>query len=118
MSSNVTFRPLTARDGPALAGLSFSSPDGGEINYASNYQIDAVRALEALHGDMEGVAASGRDQNRLVGTGLVRFGHCHFEGEIRPFGLIGNVIVHPDYRGQGLARQIVDCLLDRVKARF
>src|SRR5512133_1744028 len=96
MKAAITFRPLTEKDGPAFAGLSYSCEDEGRIHYAANYKIDAVQAVRALHGDdMQGVAACARSSQRLVGVGLIRFGQCLYEGELLPFALLGNLIVHP-----------------------
>lgn len=118
MSANVLLRPLTASDGPAFAGLSYSSSDGGVINYAANYMVDAFEAVKALHGEMDGVAATGRDGSRLTGVALVRYGQCQYESETHPFALISNLIVHPDFRGQGLAAQMVDWLIEKARARL
>jgi predicted N-acetyltransferase YhbS len=105
MESRVVLRVLTDQDGPALAGLSFSSSDEGSIRYTANYQMDAVQAIKAIHQDVTGVVAL-EGNTRLVGIGLVRFGRCNFEGEVHPYALLGNLIVHPDFRRQGLATRI------------
>jgi predicted N-acetyltransferase YhbS len=117
MPSGIFLRPLKEQDGPALAGLSYSAADGGLIHYAANYQIDAYKAIQALHGDVEGVAACAHDSSRLVGVGLVRLGKCQFEGAIYPFAMLGNLIVHPDYRGQGLAAQLVQWQVEKAHER-
>ncbi len=114
---DIVLRSLKEQDGPALAGLSYSAADGGFIHYAANYQIDAFQAIQALHGDMEGVAACARDGYRLIGMGLVRFGRCQFEDEMYPFAMLGNLIVHPDYRGQGLAAQLVQWQVEKARER-
>jgi GNAT superfamily N-acetyltransferase len=114
----VMLRTLTEQDGPALAGLSYSSPDSGSVRYAANYRVDAFQAVKALHGDMEGVAAWASGSRRLVGVGLLRFGACQFQGEARPFALLGNLIVHPDYRGKGLASDLVQWQVGRARERL
>ena len=113
--NGIALRPLKEQDGPALAGLSYSAADGGFIQYAANYQIDAFRAVEALHGDVLGVAACTRDNFRLVGMGLLRLGRCQLEGETYPYALLGNLIVHPDYRGQGLAAKLVQWQVEKAR---
>ncbi len=115
MQNGIALRSLREQDGPALAGLSYSVADGGFIQYAANYQIDAFRAVEAIHRDVQGVAAYSRDHSRLIGMGLVRFGQCQVEGEIRPYALLGNLIVHPDYRGQGLAARLVQWQVEKAR---
>jgi predicted N-acetyltransferase YhbS len=117
MQNGIALRSLQEQDGPALAGLSYSSVDGGFIQYAANYQIDAFRAVKAIHRDMLGVAACARDHSRLVGMGLVRFGQAQVEGAVRPYALLGNLIVHPDYRGQGLAARLVEWQVEKAREK-
>lgn len=115
MQNGIALRSLREQDGPALAGLSYSATDGGFIQYAANYQIDAFRALEAIHGSVSGVVACARDSFRLIGMGLVRFGQCQIEGETYPYALLGNLIVHPDYRRQGLAARLVEWQVEKAR---
>jgi GNAT superfamily N-acetyltransferase len=116
MQSNINLRPLSENDGPALAGLSYSSPDIGRIRYAANYQLDAVQAIQALHGTVDGVATCSSSA-RMVGFGLVRHGECQFEGETRPYAMLGNLIVHPDFRGKGLAARLVEWQVEQGRQR-
>ena len=118
MAANIHLRELVQEDGPALAGLSYSSPDSGRLSYAANYQVDAYQAVQTLHGEMEGVAACATSSHRLVGVGLLRFGECWFEGTLRPFAMLGNLIVHPDFRGRGLASQLVEWQVRKSRERL
>jgi GNAT superfamily N-acetyltransferase len=117
MNASVSLRPLAESDGPGLAGLSYSSPDSGRIRYAVNYQVDAVQAVRALHGELEAVTASTVAGTRMVGFGLNRYGECQFQGETLPFALLGNLIVHPDFRGKGLAAQLIAWQIEHARAR-
>jgi GNAT superfamily N-acetyltransferase len=117
MDTSIILRELTEKDGPALAGLSFSSSDEGSIRYTANYQMDAVQAINAIHQDVTGVVAL-EGNTRLVGIGLVRFGSCYFEEKLHPFALLGNLIVHPDYRRRGLATRIAQWRIDQAVARL
>jgi GNAT superfamily N-acetyltransferase len=114
MSVNVALQPLTEADGPALAGLSYSSPDNGSIRYTANYQIDAVQAVRALHGNMTGVAAYMPGSFRLVGASLVRFGECLLEGALQPFAMLSNLVVHPDFRTRGVEERLVAWQMDQA----
>lgn len=117
MESGLSLQALTDQDGPAFAGLSFSSADEGRVHYAANYQADAVEAIRAIHGDVAGVVA--REGNtRLVGIGLVRFGRCTYEAEERPFALLSNLIVHPDFRQRGLATRLADWRVNLARERY
>jgi GNAT superfamily N-acetyltransferase len=115
-ADHVQLRELTGDDGPGLAGLSFSSSDEGLIRYAANYQIDAVQAIQAIHGNVQGVVAC--TGPRVLGVALVRFGVCRYEGRERPFALFGNLVVHPDFRGQGLATRMTRWRVDLAHRRL
>lgn len=118
MQNGIALRSLRAQDGPALAGLSYSVTDGGFIQYSANYQIDAFRAVEAIHGSVMGVAACSHDSSRMVGMGIIRFGHCQVEGETYPYALLGNLIVHPDYRRQGLAARLAQWQVEKAREQI
>lgn len=101
-----------------MAGLSFSAPNNGGIGYAANYRVDAVKGAKALYGDMEGVAACAPGSSRMVGVGITRYGTCLYEGEPAPFALIGNLVVHPDFRNHGLVDQLVDWQVRGARERI
>jgi predicted N-acetyltransferase YhbS len=117
MDSSITLRALSDQDGPAMAGLSFSSSDEGSIRYTANYQMDAVQAIKAIHPEVAGVVAL-EGNTRVIGIGLVRYGTCVFEGDTYPFAMLGNLIVHPDYRRRGLATRIASWRIDQAVSRF
>jgi GNAT superfamily N-acetyltransferase len=70
----------------------------------------------ALHPGATGVVAQALD--RLVGIGLVTFGECWFEGELRPFAYLSSLSVHPEYRRRGIASQIADWRVHRARDHF
>lgn len=117
MQLNLHLRPLIDLDGPALAGLSFSAPVHGGIGYAANYRVDAVKGTRALYGDMDGVAACAPGSARMVGVGITRYGACLYEGEELPFALIGNLVVHPDFRHDGLVDALVEWQVNKARER-
>lgn len=117
-SANIVVRPLTEMDGPALAGLTFSVDDAGLIRYTANYQVDAIRAVQAIGGHAEGMVATLGDSGRLIGLELVRYGRCWYEGQERPYAMLGNLIVHPNYRRQGIGTRICNTLLETANARL
>ena len=118
MQLNLNLRPLIDEDGPAMAGLSFSAPNNGGIGYAANYRVDAVKGAKALYGDMEGVAACAPGSARMVGVGITRYGTCLVEGEPAPFAVIGNLVVHPDFRNLGLVDLLVDWQVRAARERI
>jgi GNAT superfamily N-acetyltransferase len=60
----------------------------------------------SLHRDTVGVVAETPGVDGFVGSGLIRFGQCQWEGEVRPSALLNTLVVHPDYRRRGLASKL------------
>ena len=101
-----SLRQLSPQDGPAYAAVLAASPDTGSIGSAVRFEIDAYQALISLHKDTVGVVAETPGHDGFVGSGLIRFGQCQWEGEVRSSALLNTLVVHPDYRRRGLASQL------------
>ena len=54
----------------------------------------------------------------MIGLGTVSFGHCQFEGQVRRFALLENLHVHPDFRRQGVAKQLTRWRIARARERI
>jgi GNAT superfamily N-acetyltransferase len=107
-SADFLLRPLRPEDGSAYAALLTASPDTGRIGTAERFEIDPYQALIGNHPDAVGVVAEAPGHEGLVGGACVRFGRCQWEGKVRPSALLNTVVVHPDFRRQGLASQLED----------
>jgi GNAT superfamily N-acetyltransferase len=101
-----SLRRLGPQDGPALAAVLSASPDTGSIGSIERFEIDPYQALMALQKDAVGVVAETPGYAGFVGSGLVRFGQCQWEGELRPSALLNTLVVHPGYRHQGVASRL------------
>ncbi|MGH7724246.1 MAG: GNAT family N-acetyltransferase [Candidatus Eiseniibacteriota bacterium] len=110
-------RPIVPADGPAFATLLAQSADAGRFQVSSRFQIPPWDALRALHGDFEGVVAESDGFEGLAGAGLIRFGRCQYEGELRPYAFLNSLVVHPVMRRRGLAAQIADARVERAHER-
>ena len=101
-----SLRHLGPQDGPAYAAVLAASPDTGRIASAARFAIDAYQAVMSLHKDTVGVVAETPGHDGFVGSGLIRFDQCQWEGEVRSTALFNSLVVHPDYRHRGLASQL------------
>ena len=115
--SPFSLRQLDPQDGPAYAEVLSASPDTGSIGSAVRFEIDPYQALMALQKDTVGVVAETPGHNGFVGSGLIRFGQCQWEGELRTSALLNTLVVHPDYRRQGVASQLAKWRVELARQR-
>lgn len=118
LERQITLRSMRPDDGQALSELYLASPDTGQIQIGPLYHLDAYSAFTATRIGAIGVVAESSNFDGLVGAGFVHFGRCIFEGELRDYAALSGVVVHPDYRQQGLASKIakwrVDCAKEKI----
>jgi GNAT superfamily N-acetyltransferase len=117
-SSTIRLRPIEPSDGPKIATLFTNTPDTGQITFTTRFKADAYAVLRLLHPDMAGVVAEDTSKDQLVGIGLVDLTQRLLNGEPRPCALLHSLKVHPDYRRQGLARQIAQWRIDYARQQF
>jgi GNAT superfamily N-acetyltransferase len=118
MKAEISLRQLIPSDGEAYASLAANSPDTGRISTAAHYNLNAYRALTAIHGNFVGVVAEHSDFQGFVGAGLIRFGTCQYEGAIRPYAYLNTLVVHPDFRRRGIASQLAKWRLEYARDRI
>lgn len=104
--STFSLRMLRPEDGIAYAAVLAASPDTGRIATAAHFEIEPYRALTLLQGDTAGVVAETPGFDGFVGSGLIRFDQCQWEGKMVPSALLNALVVHPDFRRRGLASQL------------
>jgi GNAT superfamily N-acetyltransferase len=115
--STFFLRQLGPQDGPAYAAVLSASPDTGSIGSSIRFETDPYQALMTLQKDTVGVVAETPGHDGFVGSGLIRFGQCQWEGEVRPSALLNTLVVHPDYRRQGVAYQLAKWRVDLARQR-
>lgn len=117
MQSEISLKQFMPIDSDAYASLMAASPDTGRISVSQHFELDAYQALAAMHGDFAGVVAEHSGFRGLVGGGLVTFGKCQFEGEIRSYALLNTLVVHPSFRRRGIASQLAQWRFDYARQK-
>ncbi len=110
-------RETTPGDSDALAELVAASPDTGRVAVAARYHVPLIEVVRAVHPDAMGVVAEVPDRAGLVGSAWVRFGRCRLAGTIVPYALLNSLVVHPDFRRQGIASEMTSWRIDRINER-
>lgn len=118
METTFSLRQLGPEDGTAYAVLLANSPDTGRVGVAVRFEIDPYRALMGLHGDTVGVVAETPGYDGFIGSGLIRFGHCQWEGKVRPSAVLNTLVVHPNFRRRGVASQLAKWRKDYTRQRL
>ncbi len=118
MQTDVSLRTLNEHDGMAYATLIANSPDTGRINAATHFEIDLYQALMMLHEDTVGVVAEAPGYDGLAGGGLIRFGHCQYEDQVRPYALLNTLVVHPQFRRRGVASRLAQWRVEVARQRL
>ena len=111
-------RPLTPEDSAAYGRLITNSPDTGAIHAALHFEIDPYTSAMSAHPNSIGVVAETAEYNGFIGSGLLRFGECQWEGAVRPYGLLNTLVVHPDFRRRGVASQLAKWREEYAYQRF
>lgn len=107
MNGRLHIREITESDSQAIARLSSSILEEGHVPTSPIYQMDAFQAITVMHHDIRGFIAIDNEDNNCVGLGFVKFGRCLYEGDLIPFAYLNSLMVHPEYRRQGIAGDLV-----------
>lgn len=115
---NIILRPMEPTDGAAIDLLGQQTPDTGAVAFFMRFRHDAYDVLTKLNPGVVGVVAEVPAREGLVGMGLLTFGECWYEGELRPFAYLSGLSVHPNYRRLGVASKLAAWRVDTAHARF
>jgi len=109
---------MTVSDGPAINALARRCPDGGSVSVRSVFRENVFHCLESLRQAMVGMAAESPHHEGLVGMGWVSLGRCRMGGELVPYALLNTFMVHPEWRGQGIAAKLSNKVIEYATARL
>ncbi|MCO5206249.1 MAG: GNAT family N-acetyltransferase [Anaerolineae bacterium] len=115
--TEITLRQMRPDDGLAIAALYESSPDTGRVALHQHFTVDPYLALTGAADHVVGVVAENNDTD-IVGSGVVKFGRVRFHGVTRSMALLGNLVVHPDFRGRGIATALARRRIEIAHERY
>ena len=118
MLLDVTLRQMNIDDGSAINTLAAQCPDKGLISVYSVYRDNALESLQALRPNTVSVAAEVSGHDGLIGMAQVSFDQCRIEGGMIPCALFNTLMVHPDFRRQGVARRLSEWSMEQARLRF
>jgi GNAT superfamily N-acetyltransferase len=107
---------MTASDGPDIDELARLCPDGGSLGIRLRFEMDAVEAWEAQSPGCVGVVARTMS-GAIAGMGLVSVHPGWTPNGIVPVATLFALMVHPEHRGNGLAKQLASWRIDRVRSQ-
>ncbi|MFC4244906.1 GNAT family N-acetyltransferase [Gryllotalpicola reticulitermitis] len=107
-----TLRAATPSDSEAIDQLSRLSADGGAVPYRlhTHARVDGD-GLTRSHA----VVAVAADDGSVIGSARLTIGECRYEGEYRPYGMLGSLVVHPDHRRHGVAASLARWRIDEAE---
>lgn len=100
MGGGFELRTATPDDASEIERLTELSEDGGAVSYRVHTH---ARTASAPLTQSLGILAVGASDGQIVGSGRVTLGHCWYEGQHRPYALLGSLVVHPEHRRRGIA---------------
>lgn len=109
--SNITFREATQDDLPQLLSLFNHLNTSDDSTLSAQAALDIWRRISQYPAYHIGVALA---ENTVVATySLIVVDNLAHGG--RPMGIVENVVVHPNWRGQGIGRHMMQEAMNRCR---
>ncbi len=109
----IIVREATLADVPGIREV-FQSEYGDHYAYPQYYDTDALARLVYADATVLLVAVDG-DSDRVAGTASVVFSVGAYNDLVGEFG---RLVVHPDFRGRGIGKQLMQGRVQRVESRL
>jgi len=108
----LTYRLVTSKDSQALEDLIAATADSGGIGFTDEYLVDLLTVHQELAEEFHGAVAV--QDGEVVGMVFGEVRWIQYAGQEVPGVYISHLRVHPDYRRQGIARELSDWALDYI----
>ncbi|MBN1453020.1 MAG: GNAT family N-acetyltransferase [Anaerolineales bacterium] len=112
MPEPAEYRLITPKDSQALEDLIAATADAGGIGFTDEYQADLLAVHRGLAEEFHGVVAEQED--KIVGMVFGEVRWVQYAGQEVPGVYVSHLRVHPDYRRQGIARELSDWALEYI----
>lgn len=112
MPESTTFRLVEPKDSRALESLIAATSDAGSIGFTDDYQADLLDVHRGLVEEFHGAVAE--QDGEVVGVVFSEVRWIQYAGQVVPGVYISHLRVHPDYRQQGIARELSDWALEYI----
>jgi len=108
----LTYHLVTSKDSQALEDLIAATADSGGIGFTDEYLADLLTVHRELTEEFHGAVAV--QDGEVVGMVFGEVRWIQYAGQEVPGVYISHLRVHPDYRRQGIARELSDWALDYI----
>jgi len=112
MPESTTYRLVTPKDSRVLEKLIAATADSGRIGFTDEYQANLLAVHRGLAEEFHGVVAVEDEEVIGVVFGEVRW--VQYGSKRVPGVYVSHLCVHPDYRRQGIARELSDWALEYI----
>jgi GNAT superfamily N-acetyltransferase len=111
----VAIRPMASDDSDGLRALIEAAPDTGAVRIRVRHLIPSVVAVTRTRPRSVGVVADMPGEG-IVGAAAMSYIRIGIDGEPVTAALLHSLAVAPAHRGRGIARQLTDWRVARVRA--
>lgn len=112
MPESTTYRLISTKDSQDLKDLIAATADAGSVGFTDDYQADLLAVHRGLAEEFHGAVA--KQDDKIVGMVFGEVRWVQYAGQEVPGVYISHLRVHPEYRRQGIARELSDWALEYI----